>query len=218
MTPLDIYKQYRIYQGLQLHQLRVAAVARFVAQRSRGGADVELVTRVGLFHDMGNIIKADLVKFQEFLEPEGLAYWQGVQREYVDAYGLDEHVATDAICREIGLDEEVTRIVDAMRFSRTRWIVEEGSLTYRVAKYADLRVGPFGVLPMKERLAEARARYAGRAMEKGESYTLDTLLEAETWCGFLEDNLVSEIGFNPAAISSESTAALVEELKKYPLA
>ena len=56
-----------------------------------------------LFHDMGNIIKSDLKKFPEFLEPEGLEYWDRVKKEYVEKYGKDEHAATVAIARAIPL-------------------------------------------------------------------------------------------------------------------
>lgn len=215
MTPLDIYARFRIYRGLIAHQLRVAAVGRFIAQRADGEADVDLVTRVGLFHDMGNIIKADLPRYQEFLEPEGLAHWEGVKREFIAKYGPDEHVATHAICTEMALGQEVLDLIENMRFSRTRWILEEGGLTQQICKYADLRVSPWGILPMRERLAEAKERYKGSPMDRGDVYTPESLATAAELCDELEAKLASHCDFAPSEITDASMTPIVEELKGY---
>ena len=80
MTIWEAYEAYRIMPNLRLHQLRVAAVARELAQALH--ADVELVTRAALLHDMGNIMKSDLTQFPpEFYGDEGLAYWEEVKAE-----------------------------------------------------------------------------------------------------------------------------------------
>jgi hypothetical protein len=215
MTVLDIYAKYRIYRGLQKHQLRVGAVARFVALRSRGVADPDLVTRVGLLHDMGNIIKADLPRYQEFLAPEGLEHWEGVKREYISTYGDDEHAATAAICREIGVGERELSIIENMRVTRTQWIFEEGSLEQKICKYADMRVSPWGIVPMRERLAEARERYAGHPMDRGDIYTPELLANAAEVCERIEEYLVIRCDFRPGDITDASMAPALEELKGY---
>ncbi len=217
MTPLEVYQTHRVYRGLQKHQFRVAAVARFVALRSRGAADVELVTRVGLFHDMGNIIKADLPRYQEFLAPEGLAYWEGVKQEMIATYGADEHVATAAICREIGVSDAELMLIENMRFSRTQWILEEGSIEQKICKYADMRVSPWGILPMRERLAEARERYQGHPMDRGDVYTPELLERSARFCDEIEAYLVGRCDFRPEDITDASMAPILEELKRYPV-
>ena len=215
MTPLALYARYRIYRGLQMHQLRVAAVARALAQASREPVDADLVTRVGLFHDMGNIIKADLPRFQEFLEPEGLTFWETVKQDFIAQYGTDEHAATAAICRDIGLSETERELIANMRFSRTQWILEEGSLAQKICKYADMRVSPWGIVPMRERLAEARERYAGAPMDSGEAYTSEVLTRSAALCDEIERVLFASLPFSPESITDASTANLVEELKQY---
>lgn len=217
MTPLEIYRAMHIYRGLQMHQLRVAAVARFIALRSRGMADVERVTRVGLFHDMGNIIKADLPRYQEFLEPEGLGYWEGIKTDMTARYGGDEHVATQAMCREIGLGVSELELIENMRFSRTRWILEEGSLDQKICKYADMRVSPWGILPMRERLAEARERYKGHPMDRGDVYTPELLESSARLCDEIEKYLVGCCDFRPEEVTDASMAPILEELKRYPV-
>lgn len=215
MTALDAYKKYRIYIGLQKHQLRVAAVARAVALSARETVDVELVTTVGLFHDMGNIIKANLPRYQEFLVPEGLAYWEEVQRDFIARYGHDEHVATEAICRDMGLSEHVVDIVESMRFSRTQAIRDFGTLEQKICKYADLRVSPWGIVPMRERLAEARERYAGNPMDGNERYSPEELAEGARVCDDIEAQLVARCSFKPEDITDAAMAPVIEQLKEY---
>lgn len=217
-TALEAYRTHRIYRGLAEHQLRVASVARYVAMRAKEPLDVELVTKVGLVHDMGNIIKADLPRYQEFLVPEGLAYWESVQQEMKERYGDDEHVATEAICQELGLGEPVLELVRNMRFSRTRWILEEGSLAQKLCKYGDMRVSPWGIVPMLERLAEARERYAGHPMDKGDVYTVEDLERSAQYCVEIEADLMARCDFRPEDVTEAALAPMIEELKNYPLA
>jgi hypothetical protein len=216
-TPLEIYDELRIYEGLRKHQLRVAAVARHVALRAPDQADADTVTRVGLFHDLGNIIKADLPLYKEFLVPEGLDYWEGVKREFFERFGTDEHVATQELARAIGLGERELELIENMRFVRTQWIVEEASLEQKICKYADMRVSPWGIVPMRERLAEARERYKGKPMDPGETYTPESLARSAALCDMLESQLVERLGLVPHDITDVSMASVVEELKRYPV-
>lgn len=216
-TPLDIYRRFRIFRGLQDHQLRVAAVGKYVAGRMHPPVDTRLVVLVGLFHDMGNIIKANF-SMPELYEPEGPEYWRKVKDEYIATRGADEHEATKAIGREIGLPEKVIAIIDAMRFSRTRWIVEEGSMEHKICKYADLRVGPFGVLPLRERLGEARTRYAGKTYDTGDVLTPAELERVEEVCGRLEETVCSAAAIEPEDITDASILPIVEELEAYEVA
>lgn len=215
MTPLGVYKKYKIYRGLQDHQLRVAAIAVFLARRAGWGLDERLAALVCLFHDMGNIIKADLSLFPQLLEPEGLAYWLGVQKEFREKYGNDEHVATEKIARAIGLPEEVVVIMGTLRFSRTEWILKEGAMLHKVCKYADLRVAPLGILPLEERLAEARARYAGKSFDTKDAMSAALLERAQNACRAIEREVCSALSVAPEDITDKSIAPLVEELKSH---
>lgn len=218
MTARECYEKYRIYEGLRQHQLRVAAVARTIALAAKEPVDSDAVTRIMLMHDMGNIIKADLARFQEFLEPEGLDHWRGVRQEFIARYGADEHAATVAICRELGFPDAELEIIDNLRFSRTRWILEEGSLTQKICKYADLRVSPWGIVPMRERLAEARERYGLTPMDAGERYTQEDVEKSIALCVALEEDLMTRCDFRPEELTDASLAVLVDELKTYRVA
>src|SRR3989344_8037906 len=162
-TARQLYTEYKIMPSLQLHQLRVAAVGKLVCDNftppAGGAINTHDITLACLFHDMGNIIKSELSYFPEFLEPQGLVYWQGVKDEYVKKYGADHHAANSAIARDIRLPENVCTLIDSLGFSKLEEVLKDPSLERKVCEYADLRVGPYGVLPLIERLLEGRRRY-----------------------------------------------------------
>ena len=85
-TVQQIYNEYRLMPTLQLHQLRVAGVAKIIADSFNGEIDKESIVLACLFHDMGNIIKFDLKNFPEYNQPEGIEYWQKVQSEFLEKY------------------------------------------------------------------------------------------------------------------------------------
>ena len=218
-TPLDIYREYRIYRGLQDHQLRVAAVGKYIDDRSHTRVDTRLIILAGLFHDMGNIIKARLHQPSPLIEPEGLEHWQQVKKEFHEKYGDNEHDATREICRDIGLPEEVVQLIDDMGFSKMERTLESGSPDLKVVEYADMRVAPYGVLSLDERQREARERYADRdsATHKhafGDVERYEYLLGKTHE---LETNLMVSADFQPEEITDASVVHIIEELKGFPV-
>jgi len=161
-TVSDIYREYRIMPSLALHQLRVAAVAETVCDRCSQAVDASTAVTACLFHDMGNIIKSELSYFPEFLEPEGLTYWEGVKAEFIQKYGSNEHEATLAIADELGLPRAVRDVVEKIGFSKLEEVEQSGSTETMICEYADMRVGPLGVLSMADRLEEGRIRYSNK--------------------------------------------------------
>ncbi len=161
-TVQQIYTDYKIMPALQLHQLRVAAVGKMIAENFDGLLDKESIIYACLFHDMGNIIKSDLDYFPEFVKPEGKEYWQAVKDEYIKKYGSDEHVATEMIAQEINLPPRVFRNIGQVGFSRATENEASGSFEYKICNYADMRISPYGTLPMLERIADAKKRYEGK--------------------------------------------------------
>lgn len=167
MKPItQIYDEYQIMPQLQLHQLRVAAVAKQLAHATTIDVEGHSIITACLIHDIANIIKFELKRFPEFLEPQGLEYWQGVQKAFIDTYGADEHRASLQIAADMKLPQAVVDLVKGIGFSEIPTIVKRGSLEEKICCYADQRVGPFGVITIEERLVEGRARYAHRTDRK----------------------------------------------------
>jgi hypothetical protein len=216
-TAQEIYDAYRIMPNLQMHQLRVAAVGRIVAEHFSEPLDAKSVVLACLFHDMGNIIKFDFTTLPEFLEPEGLSYWQRSKDEWIATYGHDEHAASLAVAKEIGLSEDVQKLIDETRFSRLEAARDGVSFEQKLVKYADLRAAPLGILPLLDRLEEGRVRYAERkgynTPEGREKYRLSTNAAIE-----IEKQIFEHCSIKPEDINDASVAPLIEKLRTYGIA
>ncbi len=169
VTAREWYRTYRIMPSLAAHQMRVAAVVCAIldAREARGHGGTaswrhEIVSAC-LLHDMGNIIKFDLAYFPEFVEPEGMAYWASVKQEFMAKYGTDEHAATLAIAKEIGVSATTFHNIEGVGFSHAAQTLEEGDLGAILCCYADQRVAPHGIVTLDARFHEGTARYGGRA-------------------------------------------------------
>lgn len=208
----DIYTEYNIPPQLQLHQRRVAAVGKTVADAH--AVDVHTVISACLLHDMGNIIKFKLDRFPDFLEPEGYEYWQNVQDSFKAKYGNDEHLATLMICDELGVSDAVLNCIRAVGMTKVHHNLSEGTKEEQITNYADLRVGPQGLISILERLADGRAR---------NGYTHDgiTLTEAafRTMSKEIErlEKLLTTSSCEPKALSAEHIDTLAQELQTYIL-
>jgi hypothetical protein len=216
-TAAEIYGSYRIMPSLQLHQLRVAAAGKLICDHFVGEIDTSVVILACLFHDMGNIIKSDLSVFPEFVRPQGLEYWESIKRDYLETYGPDEHAATNAIAHEIGLPENVRRVIDDARFSRLESARDEAGFESKIEKYCDLRAGPFGILSLDARLAEGRSRYAEKkgydTPEGQERYRSATDAVHD-----IEKQIFARCTFTPEDINDERVAPIIEALRNYPVA
>ena len=208
--------------SLQLHQLRVAAVGKFICDNAREPVTTRDVILACLFHDMGNIIKSDLNYFPDFCAPEGVTYWEEVKKQYLEKYGTDHHVANAAIAQEIGLPESAYRLITDIGFSKIDKILLDTSDEQKICEYADLRVGPHGVLPMVERLDEGRQRYLlrksvdeeGTEVRKPDEHYRALVRSAKE----LERKIFESVTSKPTDITDAAIEPLVEELQNYSVA
>ncbi len=210
-----IYTQYKISPFLQLHQLRVAAVSKMLAENVEGSLDMRALVIAALFHDMGNIIKFDFTKFPETTDPEGLVYWQRVQKDFVRRYGPDEHHATIAIGHELHLPLQAMRYIEQVGFSKLIDIRASRSMELKIVEYADTRVAPYGVTSQAERLEEGRARYADRPQFAG--------ADQERYAGLveaaqdIERQIFEKTNIKPEDITEERIQPLIEELRDFKI-
>jgi hypothetical protein len=209
----DIYAEYKIMPALQQHQLRVAAVAAMICD-SVPSVDKDIVVTACLFHDMGNIIKSDLAYFPEFIQPEGLGYWEKVKQEYIQKYGADENVSTGEIAREIRLPEKAIQCIDAIGFPKLLERVDDPSVEKKICCYADQRVGPYGVLTIQGRLEEGRKRYAGRPDKINSPISFETLALALTE---IERQIFIQSSIQPKDITDQTIEPYIATLREAPL-
>ncbi len=166
MTIADVYAKYQIMPSLQLHMLRVAGVAEWIVERLGAShpiwPDRENIVKTCLLHDLGNIAKFDLEYFPEFLQPEGLAYWQKVKAATVAKYGSNAHQATVKMVGELAVESRIVELIDAVSFDRAQTNYLGTDFAAKICAYADMRVAPEGVTSLEERLADGFKRYEQR--------------------------------------------------------
>ena len=120
----QIYYVYHVPQLLQLHLLRVAAVARLIADNWDGPAlDRQKLDRVLLLHDIGNIVKIDLNAPGSLSVHEDLQQYLADQQQYQQRFGQDDHLASREIAREIGLTSDELDFMDAKIFVKNEVVL-----------------------------------------------------------------------------------------------
>ncbi len=208
MTVLMIYKKYKIMPNLQEHMLRVAAVASLICNNFNEPINKEEIIGACLLHDMGNIIKADLGYFPEFNKPEGLDYWESIKLEYENKYGFNAHKTTILIMKELGLPEEIIKIVDSVDFSLACKNCNGNNIAYKIVNYADWRVDPHGVVSFEERMEEAKKRYQNRR----DIFSEDGRAELIACCKGIEKQIFAKCKIKPEDINNESIKPIISSL------
>lgn len=213
MVISEIYKKYKIPPNLQLHQLRVAAVASLICHGFIEELNTKAIITACLLHDMGNILKFDFNAFPEFTKPEGVEYWESVKKEFKSKYGEDEHVATVEIIKEIGAGNDIVALVGSMGFASAQGNYSVDDYTRKICAYCDMRVAPNSVATLDSRLSEAKNRYVYQRKRWTET-------EFEFNSGFwhqIEGQIFEKCNISPEEINDESANPLTEVLKSFEI-
>ncbi len=211
----NIYDTYRIMPILQIHQLRVAAVAQYICehmQKSNDGfiIDTDNIVTACLLHDMGNIIKFNLSYFPDTTKEKGLAYWQSVQKDFIETYGHDEHEASLSIAKELGVDNRVLELMDAIEFVKFEENEATEDYEVKVCAYADMRVSPFKVVSIQERMEDGAKRYANHKNK----ITDEMRIHKFELLNSIENQIFSRLNIKPEDINDTSVQDIIAELKK----
>ena len=213
MNILEIYNNYQIMPQLQQHQLRVAGVAFSICQELGSKVSTKDVLTACLLHDMGNILKFDLESelIPGQFEPQGKYFWQMVKGIYKEKYGPDEHTATSAITKEIGASEKVISLINSIGFFQAIENSESENLEVKICSYSDMRVDPWGVVSLEERLKDLRKRY----QENRQQEDLNKTLEFESALRIIEKQLFTGLELKPENITEPALQTQIEKLKEW---
>ena len=214
MKITEIYKKYKIPKNLQEHQLKVAAVASTICDNFKQKIDKKSVITAALLHDMGNIIKFDLGKFPEFLEPEGIEYWQQVKEEFRKKYGEDEHDATYKIAGEIGVNKFAFEIIQAYGFSKYEQTYKNPKMEVKIAAYSDHRVTPYGINSLQARIDDLKKRYLP---EESPSKEAEYYRRCSSLAKKVEKQIFKNCKIKPEDITDNSVNPLVERLTNFKI-
>jgi hypothetical protein len=216
MNIVEIYQQYQIMPQLQLHQLRVAAVAQMLARAIDKNLNQEAIIKACLLHDMGNIIKFDLraMALPHFLEPAGQEYWLKVQTEFLNKYGNDEHEATIQIARELNVSKYVIELIDSIGFNMLAKNYVAKDLAKMICEYADNRVAPLGIVSLEQRLHDLEKRYAHKFPAPAETKFRQ---QAQEIARLSEQYLFSLTHIKPSEITDEALDDTISKLRDFSI-
>lgn len=206
-----IYGTYNVPKNVQEHMMRVAATAELICDNWKGPVlNKNDVVAMLLLHDLGNIVKMDF-ETKEGLEMFGseakrVDYWKRVRKEMISKYGSEEHAVTEKMVDEIGIPERVRALLVGHIFKNNENILTSDDWEMKIAAYADQRVSPLGVLTVRERLNEAKERYArtGRRIPD-----LDSLMGCSLK---IEKQLLRNLSLSEKEINDK---AIQKYMKKY---
>lgn len=161
MTTQELYTKYFLPRNLQEHMLRVAALAQILLNNWRGKAvNEETVITVCLIHDIAKPLTFIPEKQAKYgTTPEEIENVKKFQEFVSKRFGNREHEATLAICKAEGLSENVIHVMNEFRWEEMNKIFEIDNLQTLLVLYCDMRIGPEGILSMKERLNDIKSRY-----------------------------------------------------------
>ncbi len=215
MNIQDIYNRYNIPLNLQEHMIRVAAVGAILIDhwRDKNEVDRDIVITALLLHDMGNIIKFNLDN-SPFLKQEKIPFYKKIQDEYIKKYGPDEHKATEAIVKEIEVSDTVFKILEKRSKSSTHDALLSDNWNMKIRGYADLRIGPWGVLSLSKRFEDVLRRYAGTKHALADKKEVE---ERYQWAKELEKQIQDKVTINLQKISDESIKPFLHTLSQYEI-
>lgn len=161
----SIYARFPIPQNLQEHHFRVVSVGRLIADHWNGPAinNNDLVAYL-LLHDVGNIVKFDFSQKDMYRDDITLYIhgWKKRQEETIKKYGSQDQDVTLAFARALAVPPRIIQLLQHTDLLFMNDLVHSSDWENKLGKYADLRVGPHGVLTLKERFDDLQKRYAGR--------------------------------------------------------
>lgn len=208
--------------SLQLHMLRVGAVASLVCKNFKDEFAGKFTVRTEnyknivtatLLHDMGNIIKFDLTYIPEFVQSEGLEYWEKVKKEFMEKWGANEHEATGKLILEITKKQKIFELSDQTGFSKAVKVLNDGDLLKMICNYADMRVGPHGILSLKGRTEDGKKRHErNSSASKKDGVDFDQVILA---LGKIEEYIFKDLKIRPEEINDKSVNDEIEILKSF---
>ncbi len=209
MNILKIYQKYHLPENLQLHMLRVAACANLILDYWKGPElDKKAIIRVSLLHDMGNMVKIpeDFWQDEEFLK---------IRKIYFEKYGTNDHEINLEIGKQEGLTQKELELLNGKRSRKNEETMLSESYERKICAYCDQRVAPSGIVTLKERLEDAKARYKAKKLsvwsdEKKANFLIECALE-------IERQIMKFCSLAPEEINDLQIENYIKKLKLYEI-
>lgn len=147
----EIYQRFSVPQNLKEHMFRVFGIISVIGKNWTGEKlDWNLIKKLSLLHDLGNIVKFNLKEEEMYLKE--------TQKMMIDKYGADDHEATGKMVKELGFSGEAVDTIQSKSFGNSIEIAKSQNYLLKILYYSDMRVLPNGVGTLEDRLSDVRNR------------------------------------------------------------
>jgi hypothetical protein len=169
MTIAEIYEKYSTPINLREHMLRVAALSKIILENWTGAhINSKTVIVACALHDIAKPVNFDIKQQMEYgVSDADINDLESLQKLIKTKYGTDEHKASVDMCRDVGVDIESLEILENIEWNLVPGLVSREFWGALVGIYCDMRVGPFGILSLNERIKNLSER---RGSEKWDDY------------------------------------------------
>lgn len=216
-TITDIYDKYQVPSNLRLHMLRVAGAAEVIVKNWKGEAlNRDRIIRVLLLHDIGNIVKMNFESNSRDLSTQqnDVDHWKKLQSEFISKYGRDDHHVSYLVSKEVGLKEDELTLMNAKIFINNDAIVKSSDYNLKVSAYVDQRAAPNGLLPLMDRLLEAKERYKNAPGSSMNNPRTDKLIQCAVE---IEKQVLARCSIKAEEINDISVEPYVRKLRSFPI-
>lgn len=214
-----IYDRLDTQTSLREHMIRVAAVASMICDNWTGERISKSdVVAAALIHDIGNLVKFDfegsISRELAKEDPKGIGYWRKQQEKLIEKYKTDDaYAVTLAMAKELGVDKKIVRILEVCTAANAGKFLESKDYEVMILFYSDYRVGPFGIVSLKERLADLRKRYTGR-VSRGSVLTEKYFQDVETHATEIEKLVLRSAQMSSDRINGRSVEPYILKYKQ----
>lgn len=210
MTILEAYSKYHVHSALQLHQLRVAALAQIICDHLPEFTDSITVVATCLLHDIGNLTKSVIEPTTDWIQDLGYDYWVKTKAEFIAKWGSNDYQATINIVADIHPSAAVQDLIKLWMETSGEQVFATKNLPLLIGKYSDQRVNPEGVVSIEGRIKYLAARYKEYSPPEVQANRLETRRNIEKYLSDLTHMDLS-------TITNEQVMPIIETLKSFTL-
>lgn len=207
MNIIDIYNKYYLPEWLQMHMLRVAACSNLIIDNWIGTSiDKEVIIRVCLMHDIGNILKISENKINN-------KELKKLKEKYFHKYGTNDHKLSVEIAKIEGLTDKEIELMNSKISNKNEETLKSNSYERKIGAYCDQRCAPNGVVGLKERLEDAKKRYENEPQSIwSDKEKADYLIKCALG---IEKQVMENCTLKPEDINDNSIEKYIDLLKMY---
>ena len=134
-----------------------------------------------------------------------------IKQEFAEKYGGRSHEATKNILKELGIEQRILELVDSVGFRQGQDNSASPDFEKKICAYADMRVGPFGVITLEQRFLDLRERYKNHVEGEKNRNVFEAALRE------IEKQIFAQCKILPTGVNQESVSKKIEELKNYTI-